>query len=216
MPKISELSAITTLADTDYTVMVDDESTDVTSKVTVATLRTAMHSRTVAIPVVAPAMRPRSSNGCASLAAVSAGSGQPDMVTLDFDASATEYAQFSLPMPSSWNEGTITAKFYWSHAATTTNFGVVWGIQAVAMSNDDTMAVSFGTVQTVTDTGGTTSDIYVTDATSAMTVAGTPAAGDMVCFQVYRDQAAGADNMAIDARLHAVVLFVTFDAASDA
>lgn len=138
------------------------------------------------------------------------------MVTLDFDASATEYAQFSLPMPSSWNEGTITAKFYWSHAATTTNFGVVWGIQAVAMSNDDTMAVSFGTVQTVTDTGGTTSDIYVTDATSAMTVAGTPAAGDLVCFQIYRDQGAGADNMAIDARLHAVVLFVTFDAASDA
>lgn len=215
MPKISELTALAALADTDYTVMVDDEATDETKKATVSTLRTAMHSRTFAVPVMAPAIRPRSSNGCASLAAVAAGSGQPDLVYLSFDASTTEYGQFSLAMPSSWNEGTITAKFYWSHPSTTTNFGCVWGLQAVSLGDDDSFAASFGTVQTVTDTGGTTDDLYVSSATSAITIAGTPAAGDMVVFQVYRDTGAGADTLAVDARLHGVALFFTADAASD-
>lgn len=215
MPKISELTAMTTLADTDYTVMVDDESTDVTSKVTVATLRTAMHSRTQAVPVMAGSWRPRSSSGCGALTAVSAGSGQPDIVYLPFDASSNEYAQFWLAMPSSWNEGTITAKVHWSHAATTTNFAAVWGIQATAFSNDDARAAAFGTAVTVTDTGGTTDDLYTSDSTSAMTVAGTPAAGDLVCFQVFRDAAAGGDNLAVDARLEGVTLFITHDAATD-
>lgn len=215
MPKISELSAASALAATSLLVVVTDGSPDTTEKVTGQQLIDFVHSRTVAVPVMAPAIRPRSSNGCASLAAVSAGSGKPDMLTLDFDAASTEYAQFALAMPSSWNESTITAKFYWSHAATTTNFGVVWGIQAVAMSDDDTQNASYGTVQTVNDTGGTTDDLYVTAATSAMTVAGSPQAGDLVSFQIYRDQAAGADTMAVDARLHAVVLFITTNAATD-
>ena len=168
MPRISALTELTTLASTDYTVIVEDDTSDVTKKMTLATLMTFVHSRTVAIPVMAPAIRPQSANGCATLACVAAGSGQPDMTTLDFDASAVENGQFGLAMPSSWNEGTITAKFYWSHPATTTNFDVVWGISAVAVSNNEAMAVSFGTAQTVTDTGGTTDKMYVTSATSAM------------------------------------------------
>ena len=215
MPRISALTELTTLASTDYTVIVEDDTPDVTKKMTLATLMTFVHSRTVAIPVMAPAIRPQSANGCATLACVAAGSGQPDMTTLDFDASAVENGQFGLAMPSSWNEGTITAKFYWSHPATTTNFDVVWGISAVAVSNNEAMAVSFGTAQTVTDTGGTTDKMYVTSATSAMTVSGSPAAGDMVFFKVFRDATAGADNLAVDARLHGVALFITLDASGD-
>jgi hypothetical protein len=86
---------------------------------------------------------------------------------------------------------------------------VRWGIQGVAISNDDTIAVAYGTAQEVTDTGGTTNDLYVSPATSAITIAGTPAADDMVAFRVYRDPANGADTMAIDARLHGVAIFYT-------
>ena len=107
-------------------------------------------------------------------------------------------------------------RFRWSHAATTSNFGVVWGIQAVAVSYDDAIAVAFGTAQSVTDTGGTTNDLYVSAETSAMTVGGTPAAGDTVFFRVYRKAADASDNMAIDARLHGVDIFVTTDAGTDA
>ena len=135
--------------------------------------------------------------------------------TLDFDAAANEFAQFSIRMPKDWDEGTITAEFYWSHAATTVNFAAIWGLQGVAVSNDDTMEVAFGTAQTVTDTGGTTNDIYVTAATSAMTIAGTPAVDDLCLFQVYRDAAAGGDTLAIDARLHGVAIFFTVNVLTD-
>jgi hypothetical protein len=169
-----------------------------------------------AVPVMAGAIAPSVTGGCATLVSIASAANQPDIVTLDFDATTQEYAQFAIPMPKSWNEGTITAQFRWSHAATTTNFGVVWNIQAVAVSDDDPIAVAFGTAQQVADTGGTTNDLYVTAETPAITVAGTPATGDTVYFRVSRVVGDGSDNMAVDARLHSVVLFITTDADTDA
>lgn len=129
--------------------------------------------------------------------------------TLDFDATTAEYAQFELSMPTRWNLGTITFEPVWSHPSTTTNFGVVFGLQAVAISNDDTLDVAFGTAQTSTDTGGTTNDLYIGPESSAITVSGTPATGDTVKFQIYRDPSAGSDTMAVDARLHGIRLYYT-------
>ena len=169
-----------------------------------------------AIPIMAAGIRPSVAGGCAVLAAIASAANQPDIVTLDFDATTEEYAQFAIPMPKKWNEGTITAQFRWSHAATTTNFGVVWGLQAVAVSDNDAIAVAFGTAQTVTDTGGTTNNLYITAETSAITVAGSPANEDTVFFRVYRKAADASDTMAIDARLHSVVIFITTNADTDA
>lgn len=168
------------------------------------------------VPVMAGAIQPSVAGGCAALSSIVSAANQPDIVTLDFDPTTQEYAQFAIPMPKSWNEGTLTAEFRWSHAATTTNFGVVWNIQAVAVSNDDTIAANFGTAQQIADTGGTTNDLYVTSQTPAMTVGGSPAAGDTVFFRVSRVTGDGSDNMAVDARLHSVVLYMTTDAATDA
>ena len=61
-----------------------------------------------------------------ALAGVASAANQPDIVTLDFDTTTEEYAQFGVVMPKSWNEGTVTFKAHWSHASTTTNFGVAW------------------------------------------------------------------------------------------
>lgn len=169
-----------------------------------------------AVAIAAGSMRPSASGGCASLAGIASAANQPDIVTLDFDATTEEYAQFSLAMPKSWNEGTLTFKALWSHAATATNFGVVWGLQAVAVSDNDAIAVAFGTAQTVVDTGGTTNKSYLSPESSAITVAGTPAAEDTVFFRVYRKAADGSDTMAVDARLHGIVLFMTTDAGNDA
>jgi hypothetical protein len=119
-------------------------------------------------------------------------------------------------MPKSWNEGTVTFQPLWSHPSTTTNFGVVWDLQAVAVSNDDGIAAAFGTAQTSTDTGGTTDDLYIGPESSAITIAGTPATGDVVFFRLSRVTGNGADTMAVDARLHGIVLYITTDAATDA
>lgn len=169
-----------------------------------------------AIGVVAAAIRPSVSGGAAPLAVIASAANQPDIATLDFDPTTIEYAQFAIPMPKKWNAGTITVRFRWSHAATTTNFGVVWAVQAVGVGDDDTIAVNFGTAQSVTDTGGTTNDLYISSETSAITVGGSPAKGDTVFFRVYRDATNGSDTMAIDARLHGVDVFVTTDADTDA
>jgi len=169
-----------------------------------------------AVPVLAGFIRPSATGGCAPLATVASAANQPDIVTLDFDPTTQEYAQFCIPMPKSWNEGTVTFVPIWSHAATTTNFGVVWDLQGIALSNDDAIAQAFGTAVTSTDTGGTTNDLYAGPESAAVTIAGTPAAEDVVMFRLSRVTGDGGDTMAIDARLHGIVLYITTDAGNDA
>jgi hypothetical protein len=118
-------------------------------------------------------------------------------------------------MPKSWNRGTLTAAFVWSHATTDTNFDVAFGLQAVAISDGDSADAAFGTAVTVSDTGGTTNTIYISPTTAAITVGGTPAARDYVNFQVFRSTADAGDTMAIDARLHGVHVYYTTNVATD-
>jgi hypothetical protein len=160
-------------------------------------------------------MRPSAVAGCGALTITAGASDQPDIPSLPFDATAEESAQFWVAMPKSWNEGTVTAQFIWHHAATTTNFGVVWGIQGLARSDDDPLAIAFGVGVTVTKIGGTTDDVYMTAETAAVTVGGSPAENDIVCFRVYRSPASGGDTMAIDAGLIGVRVFITTNAGTD-
>lgn len=169
-----------------------------------------------AVPIMAGSMGPSVTGGCAALASIASGANQPDIVTLNFDAVTQEYAQFSIPMPSSWNRSTVTFVPIWSHASTTTNFGVAWTLQAVAVSNDDPIAVAFGTAVASVDTGGTTDDIYFGPESSPITVGGSPQSGDMVLFRVSRDTGNGGDTMAIDARLHGIVLYIVTNLDIDA
>jgi hypothetical protein len=169
--------------------------------------------QTIYIP--AGAMIPRTSNG-AAFGTLETTTNKVMVRTLDFDTATTEYAQFNVRMPKSWDEGTVTAYFIWSHPATTTNFGVVWGLQGVAISDDDALDVAFGTVQVIADTGGTTNDLYQSAITPAITIGGTPQELDYVTFQIYRDVAAGGDTMAVDARLHGVVLMYSTNRGNDA
>jgi hypothetical protein len=163
----------------------------------------------------AHALIARTTNGPASLTSES--STNKNMITgWNFDASTAEYLQTPpVGMPISYNLGTWTAKILWSHASTTTNFGVAWEVAAVATSDGDAIDAAFGTTQVVTDTGGTTRTQYTTSETSAITVAGSPASGDVIRFQINRAPANGADTMAIDATLEGLWLYFTTNAATD-
>jgi len=212
--KISALTADSAVTATDE--FVKNES-GTSKKTTALKLSTYVLSGAVgkqALWIPATAMVARTTNGAASGTAEMT-TNKNMFVTLDFDTSTQEFAQFSITMPSSWNESTVTFKPVWSHASTSTNFGVVFQLAAVAVSNDDAGDVAFGTAQTSTDTGGTTNDIYVGPESSAITVSGSPAAGDLVMFQIARVPANGSDTMAIDARLHGIVLYITTDALTD-
>ena len=178
-----------------------------------AAIKTA-GKETIFVP--AAAMSPTASNGCAALATAETTSGRPDMNVLDFDASSDEHAQFQIAFPKSWNEGTVTFQAFWTTAATDTD-GVAWGLQGVAVSDNDTIDVAYGTAVVVTDDAlGAAEDLCVTAESGAITVAGSPAAGDMCFFRIFRDVSDSNDDMAEDARLIGIKLFFTTDAANDA
>ena len=159
-------------------------------------------------------MSPSASGGCAALATIASAANRPDIQTLDFDATTPEFAQFAILMPKRWDRGTVTFAPVWSHAAAA-SFGVVWELQAVAVSNDDAIAVAYGAAVGSTDTGGTTNDVYVGPESAAITVAGSPAAGDVVFFRLARAPANGSDTLNVDARLHGIDLYFNCAAEND-
>lgn len=124
--------------------------------------------------------------------------------TKDFDASTDEYIQWAVIMPDTWDASTVTAVFHWSAASGSGD--VIFGLQAVAFQNDSALDAAFGTAQTVTDTLLTAEDLHITSATSAITIAGSPSAGDLVVFRAYRDANAGGDTLAVDAQLIGITL----------
>lgn len=163
----------------------------------------------------ARAMQPRVTNG-PSVGIIETTTNKNNYTSLDFDTTTQEFAQFSVCFGNSWNKGTVTFQPVWSHASTTTNFGVVWALQGVAISDADAMDVAFGTEQTSTDTGGTTDTRYIGPESSAITIAGSPANGDQILFQIKRNPSDGSDTMAIDARLSGIWIYFTTSGVNDA
>jgi len=164
--------------------------------------------------VPANSMYPNTTSGCALITQAELSNG-PEIKVLDFDPSSDENAQFSVAFPKSWNEGTITFKAYFT--VTGTNTGTVaWGLSGVAIADNDSINTAFGTnvVATAKAHSGTSNDLNVSAESGAVTIAGSPAAGEQVFFQIMRD--VSADDQSGDARLLGVQLFFTTDAANDA
>jgi hypothetical protein len=123
---------------------------------------------------------------------------------------------FQVAMPKGWDEGTVTYQVWWSSTATDTD-GVAWGLQAVALSDNEAIDASWGTAVVVTDDAQSAAgEVYVTSASAAVTIAGTPAEGDVVFFRLFRDVSDANDDMTEDARLIGIKLFYTVTAANDA
>jgi hypothetical protein len=154
-------------------------------------------------------MWPSTTNGAQANTKLELGTNDVDVYHLAFDPTTQEFAQATVAMPTDWNAGTVTAVFYWMHPATTTNFGVVWQLEGRAFANDDALDQAWGTLQEIADTGGTTSDLYISGATPAITLAGSPAAGQLVQFRIGRQPADGSDTMAVDAFLLGVMINYT-------
>ena len=169
---------------------------------------------TMWIPVAA--MKPTVSNGCSIHTEVQTASGSPDMQVLDFDSSSEEHAQFQIAFPKSWNESTVTYQVFWTTAATDTD-GVAWALQGCAVSNDDPIQATYGTAVVLQDDAlGAANDLCVTSESGNVSIAGTPAEGDICYFRIFRDTDDGNDDMAEDARLIGIKLFFTTNADNDA
>ena len=160
-------------------------------------------------------MTPTASNGCSILTTVETTSGRPDMNVLDFDKDSDEHAQFTVAFPKSWNEGTITFQVFWSSNASSD--GCSWGLQGVAVGDNDTIDVAYGSAVVVDDSAlGAVEEICVSPESGAVTIAGSPAVDQLCYFRIFRDVSDGNDTMAADGRLHGIKVFYTTDAANDA
>lgn len=167
------------------------------------------------IVVPAGAMITAATSGAAS-ASLESSTNDVNYKVFDFDATADEHVHFNIAMPKSWNEGTITFRVFWSTTATDTD-GVAWGLQAIALSDNEAIDTAWGTPVVVTDDAQSgAGEMLVTAISAAVTIGGTPAEGDLVFFRFFRDVSDANDDMTEDARLIAVQLFFTTNAATDA
>lgn len=167
------------------------------------------------VPWPASAMSPASTNGCDPLSQLEITAGQPEAIGLDFDQTTQQFALFDIPFPKGWNRGTITASFdYMVDAAVSTT--VRFQLQAVAISDGDSIGTAFGTAQGVTDTyHGTARKLATTAETPAITIAGSPAVGDRLFFRIARDPATDTTN-SNKAKLLGVTIYYDRDALTDA
>ena len=195
------------LVNTD-TILVDDGANGTQRKATLTQLKTWIGTRqryrTMFIP--AALMHPRTTAGAAAAAVNEYATNDVNLKYFAFDGATEEAVQFSAIMPEEWDLGTIKAKFCWSSAASSTAADTVeWGLKAGALSDDDAIDAALGTVQVISDAllANDGTDLQLTGATPAITVGGTPAAGDLIQFEVTRS-VDGTDDMTEDAWLFGV------------
>lgn len=179
---------------------------------TLAERGTGLGKQTMWIP--AASMTPRITNGPA-FNTIEMSTNKNMVRTNDYDATTQEFAQFDVAMPKSWNQGTVTFRVYWSHAATTVNFGVSFGLEAVAASNSGLLDSAFGTAMYVNDVGGTANSQYISDESGPVTVTSSLVFPIMAMFRLCRYPADAGDNLAVDARVHGVQIYYAINETTD-
>jgi hypothetical protein len=164
----------------------------------------------------APCWLPRTTAGCGGLATAETTTNKLMVSALPFDTATKEYAQFNVTPPKGWNGGTVLFRVRWKHPATTTNFGVAFGLSGVSHADNQGLdALTFGTEVIVTDTGGTTDNNYLTAYSAAVTLAGA-AKTEAVTLQLSRDVSNAGDTLAVDAQVLEVIVAWTLDGVNDA
>ena len=138
--------------------------------------------QTVIIP--ANGMSDLTTNGAALLQAELT-AGNPERIMMQYDGTRAQHAQFMIAFPKGWDLGTVTYQIFWTTDNDTAG-DVVWVMRAVALANDDAIDTAYGTPVRVTDTAIASSDVHVAAESGALTIAGAPAADELVCFKVSR------------------------------
>lgn len=149
---------------------------------------------------------PSTSNGASGPNSSNFGTNGIDLVTLDFDPNTEQSCQWYFTMPNNWSGAPVTAQFIWFGAGTSTD-SVVWGIQGRSYGDAESIDQAFGTAQEVSDAHtAVTNQILISSATSGVTFAGTPAAGEPVVVRAYRKAADGGDTFTANASCVIVLL----------
>lgn len=161
------------------------------------------------------AFQPSTTNGSAYATLYETTTNKNNIRYMDFAKDAIQYAEATWMLPLNWDGGTITAQFFWTCTGGSSSAGIVWGLKGRSFGNNELLDQELGTAQTVTDTWETDLANHKTSETSAITLAGTPAAGELIHLKAYREGTATADNLAVSARLLGVVIKYSVNSWSD-
>lgn len=151
--------------------------------------------------------KPTLTNGCGASQPIEMPTNKNVYDYVPFHKESYEFAYQNVAMPDDYSGGAVYAKFYWMHPATTTNFGVKWGIQGVTIGDNVNLDVSQGEAAYAIDTGGTTNNLYISALSTAITIAGTPAAGKLINWREFRQVDNANDTLAVDAFLLGVMIW---------
>jgi hypothetical protein len=143
---------------------------------------------------------PRTTTGC-GIDSREQATGNINTDELLFDPGTIEYAQAMVVMPNNYNNGTFTARFYWTASAGTASTDVVWNVRARAFGDNIALGQAFSAAAaTVTDTYFSANQMHISGSTGAVTVDGTAAANKAIIIEIYRNATSGSDTLSSDAR----------------
>ncbi len=131
--------------------------------------------------------------------------------SVSFSPTTTQFAQFAIGLPKAYNLGTVTYDLDW---LCTSTGNVVFGVQAVGISDGETFDATFGTAIEVTDNVLAITQKMKTAESSPVTISSI-AAGDLTVFQLYRNATSTGNTATSAARVLGLRLYFTTNAADD-
>lgn len=131
------------------------------------------------------------------------------LVSFNFDTTTSEGVGLWWKPPPNWNAGTIRFRAIWTAASGSGT--AIFSLGGRSFADSDAIDQALGTVQTSTDTLITANDIHISPYSSAITLAGTPVAGEPTYLEIRRDIS---DTLGVDAKLIGIEIEYTIDGAT--
>ncbi|MHA2401570.1 MAG: beta strand repeat-containing protein, partial [Candidatus Kariarchaeaceae archaeon] len=159
------------------------------------------------IPISAQSMFAPTLEPATGLTSINFATNDIDYKVWEFTSTiANERVQIQLDsLPRNINLADIDVVLSWSFAS---GSGVVrWGIRATSIPDNGALDVGWGAAVEVNDTAGTANQLQRVSL-AALAVGGTPAEGDTIQFEIYREGADVGDTFTGTARLHGITLQV--------
>jgi hypothetical protein len=152
--------------------------------------------KTIWIP--AGVLKPTTTNGCADVTIIEAGTNDIDYDALDFDASSDENAYANVWMPGNWDAGVIQFRYIWTNAAGLTTETVTFELSGRSFADNDAIDQAVGTPVEVADTWIAQGDIHISAWSGDVTITGA-GAGELLHLELMRD--VSEDDLTGDARI---------------
>ena len=130
---------------------------------------------------------PSTTNGCSLPFKREYVTNDVDVYILAFDKDSDEFAQWKVPLPADYDGGTMTGIVAWTAEGGGGGETVAWNIQGRSYADDEAIDQAWGDTVEVSDTWIADGDVHISATSAAITLAGTPAGGEMAMFRTWRD-----------------------------